>query len=316
MPIKTGDHCKSLNKKGGKMCPISLKSYRNRLSIFLVTLFLCAVVITVVTFHLNSRKKGLKAQVRGYVDKGAADIDKTEKTDPSLSRPVHTHAAFFQRLTERKNMVERQIHRRGIDDTSVLKALETVPRHVFVRRGDQRQAYNDHPLPIGYSQTISQPYIVGYMTEFLKLKPDFKVLEVGTGSGYQAAVCAEIAREVYTIEIVEPLAKSAKSRLKELGYPNVFVKAGDGYFGWAQKAPFDVIIITAAAGLVPPPLLEQLKAGGRMILPLGSPYGLQTLVLIEKDDEGNITSRQLLPVRFVPMVGRVSKVKPGGPVNK
>jgi protein-L-isoaspartate(D-aspartate) O-methyltransferase len=148
------------------------------------------------------------------------------------------------------------------------------------------------------------------MTEFLKLKLDFKVLEVGTGSGYQAAVCAEIAREVYTIEIVEPLAESAKSRLKELGYPNVFVKAGDGYFGWGQKAPFDVIIITAAAGLVPPPLLEQLKAGGRMILPLGSPYGLQTLVLIEKDGEGNITSRQLLPVRFVPMVGRISKVKP------
>ena len=273
-------------------------------------LFFGAVVITAVILHLSCVKKDLKTQVRGYVDKGAADIDKTEKTDPNLSLPVHTHAAFSQRLTERKNMVERQIHRRGIDDTSVLKALETVPRHAFVRRGDQRQAYNDHPLPIGYSQTISQPYIVGYMTEFLKLKPDFKVLEVGTGSGYQAAVCGEIAREVYTIEIVEPLAKSAKSRLKELGYPNVFVKAGDGYFGWGQKAPFDVIIITAAAGLVPPPLLEQLKAGGRMILPLGSPYGLQTLVLIEKDDKGNITSRQLLPVRFVPMVGRISKVKP------
>jgi protein-L-isoaspartate(D-aspartate) O-methyltransferase len=273
-------------------------------------LFFGAVVITVVTPYLNSRKKGLKAQGKRYVDKSAADIGKIEKTDPNLIRPGHTHVAFSQRLAERKNMVERQIHRRGVDDTSVLKALEAVPRHAFVRRGDQRQAYGDHPLPIGYSQTISQPYIVGYMTEFLELKPDFKVLEVGTGSGYQAAVCGEIAREVYTIEIVEPLAESAKARLKELGYQNIFVKAGDGYFGWGEKAPFDVIIITAAAGMVPRPLLEQLKAGGRMILPLGSPYGLQTLVLIEKDDEGNITSRQLLPVRFVPMVGKVMEVKP------
>ncbi len=289
------------------MCPISLKSYRNQLLIFLVMLFFGAVVITVVIPQLSCRKKGLKTQVRGYVDKGVADIDKTEKTDPKLSLPVHTHTAFRQKLTERKDMVERQIHQRGVDDTSVLKALETVPRHAFVRKTDQRQAYYDRPLPIGYSQTISQPYIVGYMTEFLKLKPDFKVLEIGTGSGYQAAVCGEIAREVYTIEIVEALAKSAKSRLKELGYQNVFVKSGDGYFGWGEKAPFDVIIITAAAGMIPPPLLEQLKAGGRMILPLGSPYGLQTLVLIEKDGDGNVTSRQLLPVRFVPMVGRVMK---------
>lgn len=272
--------------------------------------FFGVVVIAVVIPHFNSRKKGLKAQGQGSADKSAADIGKTEKADPNLSLPIHTHIAFSQRITERRKMVERQIRRRGVDTVSVLRALETVPRHAFVKKIDQRQAYYDHPLPIGYSQTISQPYIVGYMTEFLKLKPDYKVLEIGTGSGYQAAVCAEIAREVYTIEIVEPLAKSAKNRLKELGYLNVFVKAGDGYFGWGQKAPFDVIIITAAAGMVPPPLIEQLKAGGRMILPLGSPYGLQTLVLVEKDEKGNITSRQLLPVRFVPMVGKVTEVKP------
>jgi len=184
-----------------------------------------------------------------------------------------------------------------------------VPRHSLVRKQDQRRAYYDSPIPIGLGQTISQPFIVAYMTEALKLRPGFKVLEVGTGSGYQAAVCAEIVREVYTIEIIEALAKSAKQRLKELCYRNVSAKAGDGYYGWAEHGPFDVIIVTAAAGLVPPPLIEQLKPGGRMILPLGSPYGAQTLVLITKDDKGKVRSRHLLPVRFVPMTGRVIKGK-------
>ena len=147
------------------------------------------------------------------------------------------------------------------------------------------------------------------MTEALKLESDHKVLEVGTGSGYQAAVCAEICQEVYTIEIIESLAKSAKKRLKELGYRNVSVRAGDGYFGWKEEAGFDVIIVTAAAGIVPPPLTEQLKPGGRMILPLGSPFGVQTLVLITKNDKGQLRSEKLLPVRFVPMVGRVERGK-------
>ena len=147
------------------------------------------------------------------------------------------------------------------------------------------------------------------MTDALKLGPNHKVLEVGTGSGYQAAVCAEIARQVYTIEIIEELAGSAKERLKELGYGNVIVKAGDGYFGWPEHGPFDAVIITAAAGLVPPPLIEQLKPGGRMILPLGSPYGSQTLVLITKTQDEKITSKRLLPVRFVPMVGHITEAK-------
>jgi len=224
-------------------------------------------------------------------------------------RPQHTHPAFKERARERKKMVARQIQSRDVDDPNVLTAMRTVPRHAFVRPADSRRAYGDHPIPIGLGQTISQPYIVGYMTDALKLEPNHKVLEVGTGSGYQAAVCAEIARQVYTIEIIEELAGSAKERLKELDYGNVIVKAGDGYFGSPDHGPFDAVIITAVAGLVPPPLIEQLKPGGRMILPLGSPYGSQTLVLITKAQDEKITSKRLLPVRFVPMVGHITEVK-------
>jgi len=185
--------------------------------------------------------------------------------------------------------------------------MVTVPRHAFVRGNELGRAYGDYPLPIGYGQTISQPYIVAYMTQALRLGANDKVLEVGTGSGYQAAVCAEIAEVVYTIEIVEPLAESAKQRLKELGYHNVFTKAGDGYYGWEENAPFDAIIVTAAAGFVPPPLIKQLKEGGRIIVPVGSPFGNQTLMLITKDRDGKIQSKRLLPVIFVPMTGQVMK---------
>jgi protein-L-isoaspartate(D-aspartate) O-methyltransferase len=185
--------------------------------------------------------------------------------------------------------------------------MRVVPRHAFIRAAEQPYAYADTPLPIGLDQTISQPYIVAFMTEALQLKPDSKVLEIGTGSAYQAAVCAEIAEKVYTIEIVEELAKSAEKRLKELGYPNVFVRAGDGFFGWKEHAPYDVIIGTAAAGRIPPPLIEQLKPGGRMILPTGSPRGFQYLVLITKDQDGKLHRKNVMPVRFVPMTGEVQK---------
>jgi len=204
-------------------------------------------------------------------------------------------------------MVETQIEARDVKDPNVLKAMRTVPRHAFIPKSGQRYAYADHPLPIGYDQTISQPYIVAFMTEALKLDPNSVVFEIGTGSGYQAAVCAEICKEIYTIEIVEELAKSAKARLKKLGYPNVHVKAGDAFFGWPEHAPFDAIIGTAAAGRIPDPLIEQLKIGGRMILPYGSPYGFQYLVLITKDKEGNLKSKKVMPVRFVPMTGEVQK---------
>lgn len=232
-----------------------------------------------------------------------------KKKDKKPPRPDHSHPAFKERIKERNRLVSRWSWARDIKDPNVLTAMRTVPRHEFVLPGDSRRAYADHPIPIGYGQTISQPYIVAYMTQALKLQPDQKVLEVGTGSGYQAAVCAELAQEVYTIEIIEPLAKSAKQRLKKLGYPNVFVKAADGYFGWPEHAPFDAIIVTAAAGFVPPPLIEQLKPNGRMILPLGSPYGSQTLVLITKDDKGEVRSKAVLPVRFVPMTGQILESK-------
>jgi len=224
--------------------------------------------------------------------------------------PDHNHPAFKERVKERLEMVVEQISARDVKDPNVLKAMRIVPRHAFIPIGQQPYAYGDHPLPIGEGQTISQPYIVAFMTEALKLKPTSKVLEIGTGSGYQAAVCAEIAREVYTIEIVEALAKSAGKKLKELGYKNIFVRAGDGYFGWKEKGPYDAIIGTAAAGRVPPPLLEQLKPGGRMILPYEDTAGFQYLVLITKDTKGSINRRNIMPVRFVPMTGQVEKPEP------
>jgi protein-L-isoaspartate(D-aspartate) O-methyltransferase len=200
---------------------------------------------------------------------------------------------------KRKRMIEEQIMQRGVLDPYVLKALEKVERHLFVPESLQEDAYFDGPLPIGYGQTISQPYIVAFMTEAAELKRDDKVLEVGTGSGYQAAVLAEIVKEVYTIEIVEPLAESAEKKLKSLGYQNIFVKHGDGYQGWVEHAPFDAVIVTAAPEEVPEELVKQLKMGGRMVVPIGSFY--QELYRITKIDEG-IRKEKLIPVRFVPMI--------------
>lgn len=240
----------------------------------------------------------------------ASENKKADANQPPAdanARPDHNHPAFSERVNERARMVTRQIRSRGVRDPNVLKAMRIVPRHALIRSGEQRYAYADHPLPIGQDQTISQPYIVAFMTEALELEPNSRVLEIGTGSGYQAAVCAEIARDVYTIEIIEELAKSAEKRLKKLGYKNVFVKAGDGYFGWEEKGPYDAIIGTAAAGRVPPPLLEQLKPGGRMILPVEGRFRFQHLVLITKDDKGNLHKKNVMPVRFVPMTGEVTK---------
>lgn len=237
----------------------------------------------------------------------SADLNQPDANEKKLLRCDHKHRAFGERAGERMKMVAEQIKARDVNDPNVLLAMEVVPRHFFVPVSRQRYAYIDLPLPIGQGQTISQPYIVAFMTETMRLKPDSKVLEIGTGSGYQAAVCAEIAAEVYTIEIVEGLAKSAESHLKELGYNNVFVKFGDGYFGWPEKAPFDAIIGTAAAEKIPPPLLEQLKPTGRMILPFEDSAGFQYLVLVTKDPNGVIHKRNVLPVRFVPMTGKVKE---------
>lgn len=204
----------------------------------------------------------------------------------------------------RLSMVENQIERRGVKDDRVLHAMREVPRHEFVPNHLKKYAYADEPLPIGEDQTISQPYIVAYMTEYLHLGEEDIVLEIGTGSGYQAAVLAEIADTVYTIEIVDVLAKRAEKTLERLGYENVLVKRGDGYAGWPEHAPYDAIIITAAPTKIPQPLLEQLKIGGFMILPLGD-YS-QELVLIEKNIKG-FEQKTLLPVRFVPMTGEIAE---------
>jgi len=235
------------------------------------------------------------------------DRELEDPNDKKVLRPVHRHPSYTERIVERARMVDWQIEARNVKDPNVLSAMRTVPRHVFVRSTEQRYAYTDNPLPIGYEQTISQPYIVAFMTEALQLTRSSKVLEIGTGSGYQAAVCAEIAQQVHSIEIVEELAMIAKKRLKELGYRNVFTRYGDGFFGWPEHAPFDAIIGTAAAGRIPEPLIEQLKPGGRMILPQGSPRGFQSLVLVIKDKDGNISRKNVMPVRFVPMTGEVQK---------
>lgn len=200
---------------------------------------------------------------------------------------------------KRESMVKNQIERRGVNDQSVLKAMGTVRRHHFVPVNQMASAYEDHPLPIGYGQTISQPYIVAYMTWVIKPQANFKVLEIGSGSGYQAAVLAEIVKEVYTIEIVPQLADSASQRLKRLGYKNVQVKKADGYEGWKEHAPYDAIVVTAAAEYIPPPLLEQLKDGGKMVIPIGSPFMTQQLMLVEKNGKKR-TTQSLMPVVFVP----------------
>lgn len=199
----------------------------------------------------------------------------------------------------RNDMVTEQIENRGIKNRLTLDAMRKVPRHKFVAPNLVESAYDDRPLPIGYGQTISQPYIVAYMTAAIDPEKEFKVLEIGTGSGYQAAVLSDIVSKVYTIEIITELYNSASERLRRNGYKNVVCKNADGYFGWEEYAPFDAIIVTAAAEYIPPPLVEQLKDGGKIIIPIGSPYLNQALILVEKEGE-DLTTTSLLPVRFVP----------------
>lgn len=206
----------------------------------------------------------------------------------------------------RKEMVKTQIIARGISDKRVLSALEKVPRHLFVPDDSKTEAYCDYPLSIGDGQTISQPYIVAIMTELAHLQGDEKVLEIGTGSGYQAAVLSLLCKEVYTIEIVENLAKTAEKKLKDLGYNNVHVRFGDGYLGWTEAQPFDVIIITCAPSFLPDSLVQQLKEGGKIIAPMGEEYATQILTVFEKKD-GKLSKTEHEPVRFVPMKGKIEK---------
>ena len=220
-----------------------------------------------------------------------------------------TRPRFSEFGAERAQMVQTQMVRRSpsIRDSEVLEAMRQVPRHLFVPWSLKLMAYEDHPLPIGHGQTISQPYIVALMTEALQLKANSKVLEIGTGSGYQAAVLSELTPQVFTVEIITPLANQARDRLQELGYQTVKVRTGDGYFGWPEEGPFDGIIVTCAAGHIPPPLIAQLRQGGRMVIPVGGVYEVQRLMVVTKDREGRVRTNELLPVSFVPMTGAIQE---------
>ncbi|MFQ5790693.1 MAG: protein-L-isoaspartate(D-aspartate) O-methyltransferase [Acidobacteriota bacterium] len=232
------------------------------------------------------------------------------RTVSALLLPVVALAcAFGQQIAEedrfdraREAMVSTQLERRGISDPRVLDAMRSVPRHRFVPPGQRRRAYNDSPLPIGLGQTISQPFIVAFMTQAISPHPDDAVLEIGTGSGYQAAILAQIVKHVYTIEILPQLSEEAQRRFKELGYENIDAKVGDGYLGWNEHAPYDAILVTAAPEHIPPPLVEQLKPGGIMVVPVGGRDEIQALTLVRKALDGKTTTRSLLPVRFVPLV--------------
>jgi protein-L-isoaspartate(D-aspartate) O-methyltransferase len=220
-------------------------------------------------------------------------------------KPANVPALDF--AAERERMVRQQVAMRGVNETRLLAAMRKVPRDQFIPEAVRNLAYTDQPLPIGHDQTISQPFIVAFMTEKLQLRPTDRVLEIGTGSGYQAAILAELAREVYTIEIVAPLGERAQGTLQRLGYKNVHVKIGDGYQGWPEEAPFDAVIVTCAPEHVPRPLIDQTREGGRVIIPVGA-AGSQLLYLLEKK-AGRLQQRAVLPVRFVPMTGSAQEQK-------
>ena len=209
---------------------------------------------------------------------------------------------LMEEIKDDVRLTSRHLGKQELDER-VLEALGTVPRHAFVPPQERPYAYQNRPLPIGYGQTISQPYIVAIMTDLLDPQPDDVVFELGTGSGYQAAVLAELVEQVYTMEIIEPLAERARETLRELGYQNVTVRVGDGYYGWEEHAPFDGIVVTAAGDHIPPPLVQQLKPGGRMVIPVGSRFFTQQLILVEKQEDGTVRSREILPVSFVPLTG-------------
>jgi protein-L-isoaspartate(D-aspartate) O-methyltransferase len=222
--------------------------------------------------------------------------------DDQWSPPTYT-----ERQADRKQMVKNQLENRDITDAEVLQAMRSVPRHLLVPEKVRSAAYADRPLPLGHGQTISQPYIVAFMTQLLDLDADDKVLEIGTGSGYQAAVLAHLTPHVYSIEIIEALGQRARRDLQKLGYTPIEVKIDDGYYGWEEHAPFDAIIVTAAAGHIPSPLMQQLKPGGIMVIPVGGPYQTQKLMKVTRDEKGKIKTQSLMPVRFVPMTGEAQE---------
>jgi protein-L-isoaspartate(D-aspartate) O-methyltransferase len=218
--------------------------------------------------------------------------------DDFMQKRQHMIKEIQQTVTETRDYLDK-----GQFNSRVMDALARVPRHEFVPDSQLDNAYQNRPLPIGFGQTISQPYIVALMTDLIETKPDFKVLEIGTGSAYQAAVLAELVDSVYSIEVVKELGEQAAERLERLNYNNVYTRIGDGYYGWQEAAPFDAIVVTAASGHVPPPLIKQLKEGGRMVIPVGSRFMTQQLLFVEKALDGSVTTRQVMPVVFVPLTG-------------
>ena len=272
--------------------------------LLVVPLVLLVVVTVIVAVRVSILSDGVGAQMGAAALHPGSQPAATRPSSAPASRPATkpwTPPRFSTRQAERDAMVA-VIRRYGLSDEAVLSAMSTVPRHEFVPDKLTRRAYDDSPLPIGYGQTISQPYIVAEMTRQLELTPASRVLEIGTGSGYQAAVLTEFTPHVYTIEIVEPLAESGSERLRRLGYEVAEVRCGDGYYGWEEKGPFDAIIVTCAAGQIPPPLIKQLAPGGRMVIPVGAPFATQWLMLVTKDPDGLVQSRTLMAVRFVPLM--------------
>lgn len=264
-------------------------------------IFCTAAAAVLAGLFCTSCKK--TSSVSGSSEKSnfPADSQQADASDPNHLL-LWNHPRSKERLSDRTQMVDWICESYDLCDPAILKAMQNVPRHWFVPPEQQASAYVDSPLPIGCGQTISQPFIVAYMTHVLNLDPNDRVLEIGTGSGYQAAVLNEFTPYVYTIEIVRPLGERAIETFKRHGYKTIHVKIGDGYKGWPQAAPFDAIIVTCAPDDIPPPLLAQLKPGGRMIIPVGDRWSLQELILVEKGRWGRINKRSVMPVRFVPLI--------------
>ena len=270
-----------------------------------VSFYLLAIT-GILIFVVACDKNGISTSSAPANSKDQPPISETTKQQESdenakQQSSLWSHPHSDERLDDRKRMVNQIQRYYGLDDKEVLNAMLAVPRHWFVPEKLQHAAYADGPLDIGHDQTISQPFIVAYMTSLLELDPNDIVLEVGTGSGYQAAVLSEFTPHVYSIEILKPLAQEATKRLKQRGYNTIQVKAGDGYKGWPEHAPFDAIIVTCAPEHIPEPLLEQLASDGKIVIPVGGRYRVQDLLLVTKDEQGKITKRSMMPVRFVPL---------------
>ena len=268
-----------------------------RLRKFLLISFCVVIAVSFIGCEQNAPNPNTNHNSRS-TDKETA-VSESDSTDPNA--PAWTHPRSDERADERKRMVDVLRRRYEMTDPNVLQAMADVPRHWFVPESVQRSAYYDGPQPIGHGQTISQPYIVAVMTQVLELSPESKVLEIGTGSGYQAAVLSEFTPHVYTIEIVDPLGKRAMKTFKQRGYHTITAKVGDGYKGWAKHAPFDAVIVTCAPDHIPKPLIEQLKPNGKIVIPVGSRRGVQDLLLVTKNADGTLKRESMMPVRFVPL---------------